>query len=76
VLVKHAGSHVETEYHIDPEGYRLIIRKRAAEVVAQTALGAPIPPADPGELAAWGCKYCSYVQCPSNPKHVAVECPA
>jgi CRISPR/Cas system-associated exonuclease Cas4 (RecB family) len=71
VLVKHAGSHVETEYHIDPEGYRRIIEKRAAEVVAQTAKGAPIPPADPGELAAWGCKYCSYVQCPSNPKYVA-----
>ena len=69
VLVKHAGSHVETTYEIDPEGYRTIIEKRAAAVVSQTGKGAPIPPADPGELAAWGCRYCAAVQCPSHPNH-------
>jgi len=68
VLVKHAKSHAEVVYSVDPEDYRDLIERRAAEVIEATAPGAPMPPMEPGELAPWGCRYCSWVRCARNPK--------
>ena len=69
VLVEHAGTHVEATYEINPEAYRAIIGRRAAEVHARTGPGMAIPEADPGDLAPWGCSYCSWTQCPRNPQY-------
>lgn len=69
VLVKHARSHAETTYEINPEGYRALIEKRAAEVLARTEPTKPEPRAEPGELAPWGCKYCNWTMCERNPDH-------
>jgi hypothetical protein len=76
VLVKHAGAkggrgHLETTYEVNPEGYRALIEERALEILEDTVPGAPIPPADPGELAPWGCSYCDWQMCSRNPKYTA-----
>ncbi len=68
VLVKHAKSHAEVAYPVDPEDYRDLIERRAAEVRAQTHPDAPMPPMEPGELAPWGCRYCDWRRCARNPK--------
>lgn len=49
--------------------WRSIIEERAREVHELTADTQRIPPADPGELSPWGCKYCDWAQCERNPKH-------
>ena len=67
VLVKHARSHVEAVYAFKAEGYRELIEQRAAEVATRTKPGAPIPPAVPNPIAKWGCSYCSFRMCSSNP---------
>ncbi len=67
VLVKHAGSHAETTYEVDPEDWREAIEDRAMEIIQLTDPSAPLPPAEPGELAPWGCRYCDYRQCERNP---------
>ena len=71
VLVKHARSHVEAEYVVNPEDWRERIVARADEIHARTAKGAPMPPAEPGDLAPWGCKYCDFRMCERNPNHIA-----
>ncbi len=68
VLVKHAKSHAEVTYPVDPEDYRDLIERRAAEVLSQTHPDAPMPPMEPGELAPWGCRYCDWRRCARNPK--------
>lgn len=68
VLVKHARSHIETTYYIKPEGYRELIEERAHEIHENTTPGAVMPPPVPNALSPWGCDYCSYRMCPSNPK--------
>jgi predicted RecB family nuclease len=73
VLVKHARSHAEVAYPVKPQAYRGMIERRAAEIIATTGIGAPMPPADPGPLAPWGCTYCPHVQCERNPKHDAAD---
>lgn len=69
VLVKHARSHIEKTYPVHPEDYRALIERRAAEVLARTAPTAPEPPAQPNDLAPWGCKYCEWAICERNPGH-------
>jgi len=70
VLVKHAGSHVETEYWIQPEASRALIERKAAEIHAQTGPGAPMPPAVPSDVPPYDeCQYCRFRQCERNPKH-------
>jgi len=75
VLVKYAGTHDEREWDIDPEAWRPVIERRAAEIHARTFAGAPIPPAVPDALAPWGCAYCDWRMCERNPNYVepAVE---
>ncbi len=68
VLVKHAKSHAEVPYEVDPEEWRAIIEQRAAEVLERTHPDAPIPPMEPSELAKWGCSYCEWRRCARNPK--------
>lgn len=68
VLVKHAKSHAEVAYEVDPEEWRAIIERRAAEVLERTHPDAPIPPMEPSELAKWGCSYCDWRRCARNPK--------
>jgi CRISPR/Cas system-associated exonuclease Cas4 (RecB family) len=70
VLVKHAGSHVETEYWIQPEASRALIERKAAEIHAKTGQGAPMPPAVPSDVPPYDeCQYCRFRQCERNPQH-------
>jgi hypothetical protein len=75
VLVKHAGSHAEVEYHFKAAKYAPTIVRRAKEVIERTAPGAEMPAAEPDELAPWGCSYCTWRQCERNPKHDAENAP-
>jgi hypothetical protein len=68
VLVKHAKSHIETQYYIKPESYRAMIEARAKIVSENTKPGAVMPQAVPNPLAPWGCSYCDYRMCKSNPQ--------
>jgi Holliday junction resolvase len=67
VLVKYADD--EVSYPVDPQAWERTIELRAAQVLERTDASAPLPPADPGPFAPWGCKYCDYAQCERNPKH-------
>jgi hypothetical protein len=51
--------------------YREIVYLRVDDVVARTASNAPLPPAEPGDLSPWGCKYCDWTQCARNPNATA-----
>lgn len=74
VLVKHAGSHIETAYPVEPEGYRALIEERAAQVVAQTAPGQPMPPAVPSDIPPYDeCQYCRFSACERNPHYNAED---
>ncbi len=69
VLVKHAGTHTETEYHFKAAPYASTIVRRAKEIIERTGPGAEIPAAEPSELAPWGCQYCAWRMCERNPKY-------
>jgi CRISPR/Cas system-associated exonuclease Cas4 (RecB family) len=69
VLVKHAKTHIEAQYFLKAEGYREMIEERAREIHETTGAGMPPPPAVPNPISPWGCRYCDYRMCPSNPKH-------
>jgi hypothetical protein len=49
--------------------WRQIIEERAQEVLATTGPDAETPPANPGELSPWGCRYCDWHQCERNPRY-------
>jgi len=77
VLVKYAGSfrgkfsHEEVAYEVDPEEYRATIESRAAEILAVTGPGMPMPEPGPFDLASYDlCVYCDYAQCERNPNYV------
>jgi hypothetical protein len=48
-----------------------VVERRAEIVHLNTEPYAPKPPADPGNISPWGCRYCDWTQCERNPRHDA-----
>ena len=68
VLVKHAKTHIETQYYLKPEGYRAMIEERAHEIHDRTTPGEVMPPAVRTRSRPGAVSIARYRMCPSNPK--------